>query len=296
MKLSLSRDFALRQSEAQSFLQDLRNGCTYHLQDDQAEFVRLLDGTKTLEEMKIEYDDDSQEVIKHFSEHIQTLGAIATEGVRSFAEPVPDCRLEAVHFEPSGVCNMRCVHCYKGTHVKNKNALPMSMVVNLLEQMVKLQVSRISVSGGEPLMFPHLESLLKEIGERGIYISALFSNGLAISSQFVETLKSLRYKTPLYISLDSLPGESLLFRGFNKKTAENVLRKIVENIRLVVRAGFRVTVNTVVNTENVNILEKMHDLMGDIWVFNWRLGFPKMTPNFREHPQFAVEWILIAKR
>ncbi len=297
MKLSLHRNFVLRQSKSESLLQDLQTGANYPLESDQAEFIRFLDGTKTRSEILGDYDEGSHIVITNFLEKLSGLGAISTDGLeRVFYEPVPDLRLEAVHFEPSGVCNMRCAHCYQGSHVKNSLTLPESFVERVLDEMLRLQVSSVSVSGGEPLMMPNLEHLLRNIECRDIYISALFTNGLLIDDKTIRMLSSLRKKPPLYISLDSLPGEQFMFRGFPSKTAKRVLEKIVAGISSLVQAGFRVTVNTVINAENINILERMHDLMLSIGVFNWRLGFPKMTPNFKDHLQFSADWNMIAER
>ena len=208
----------LRQSKSESLLQDLQTGANYPLESDQAEFIRFLDGTKTRSEILGDYDEGSHIVITNFLEKLSGLGAISTDGLeRVFYEPVPDLRLEAVHFEPSGVCNMRCAHCYQGSHVKNSLTLPESFVERVLDEMLRLQVSSVSVSGGEPLMMPNLEHLLRNIECRDIYISALFTNGLLIDDKTIRMLSSLRKKPPPVYQSGFLARRAIHVQGFPKQ-------------------------------------------------------------------------------
>lgn len=75
------------------------------------------------------------------------------------------------------------------------------------------------------------------------------------------------------------------------------MERIVENIQLLSDNGISVVINTVVNTENLDLLGNMYDLIAKLKVTSWRLGFPKMTPQFKQHSDvFNVEWHRIAER
>ena len=66
---------------------------------------------------------------------------------------------------------------------------------------------------------------------------------------------------------------------------------------LLTSKGISVVVNTVVNMENIDHLDAMYDLVKRMSVSSWRLGFPKMTPEFKNYrATFNVEWGIIAER
>lgn len=297
--LLLSKKFMLRHTFSESILQNLENGAVYKLGQDQVEFIHLLDGTKKLSEIKKMYSKNSIQILNDFLSNLKNLNAI--ESIESVSQrffrkdKVVDRRLESVHLEASGECNMRCVHCYQGDLIKNKEELSFEKVLLLLDQMEQMQVSNIGISGGEPLMMPKLFSLMEEIEKRSIRISALFTNGTLINETFVNQVLSLRSKFTVFVSLDSMSGIPFTFRGFSKDKSDAVLLKIINNIRLLVNSGINVTINTVVNSENINHLEEMYILIKSLNVKSWRLGFPKQTSLFKTHTtDFNVEWDIIA--
>ena len=108
-------------------------------------------------------------------------------------------------------------------------------------------------------------------------------------------IKTLRSRFSLFISLDSIPGKPLSFRGFSDKNSRQIIEQTINNIKLLVSAGVSVVINTVVNTENIGYLNEMHNLIKDLKVESWRIGFPKMTPEFKIHSdKFNVEWSSVA--
>lgn len=299
--LLLSDKFMIRSSFSKNVLQNLVNGSIYELTEDQYELICLLDGTKTLSEIKNFYTRNSIKKITEFLEILKNLSAVIFNEKPQrrlfYEEKVPDRRLESVHLEASGKCNMKCVHCYQGDFIENMDELNQTEIISLLDQMQKMQVGNIGISGGEPLLMNNLEFLLKSIEERSIRISALFTNGLLIDENFVKVITSLSSKFPVFVSLDSIPGNSFSFRGFSKDQANIILPKIINNIKLLVDSGIRVTVNTVVNHENIDYLEKMYDLINELKVKSWRLGFPKQTSLFKaKGTNFNVKWEDTANR
>ncbi len=299
--VALSSDFTLKCSSSASVLFNLRYGAVYELTSDQVELVGLLDGTLTFQQLLDLYEDSSKQAVTQMIKQLKTVSAISysDEQVQRFIQrtEVPDARLESVHLEASGECNMRCVHCYQARYVESKERLKFLEVLNLLDDLQKMQVSRVSISGGEPLMMPYFNELLPSIEERDMRISALFTNGLLVNEDLVKTIKALRSRFSFFISLDSLPSSTLSFRGFTGESARKALERVVEGIALLTSNDISVVVNTVVNTENLGHLEEMYDLVGLLKVSSWRLGFPKMTPQFKIHSnEFNVEWMKIAER
>ena len=290
----------MKHSVSTSTLYCLRNGAIYELQPDQVDFLQLLNGTLTTNQVMEQYSWESKSEVVQFLERMNEVSAlrftVAPEPRALQQSRVPERRLESVHLEASGKCNMRCVHCYQAKYVQSGAALSHIETLRLLDDLREMQINNVGISGGEPLMMPHLAEVLEAIEERDMRISAIFSNGLLINKEFVETVKSLRSRFLMFISLDSILGASITFRGVRRTNARSVLERILTNIKLLVGSGIGVVVNTVVNAENVEHLDEMYRLISELGVNNWRLGFPKPTPQFKNYAdKFDVEWLNIAE-
>ena len=270
------------------------------MQPDQVDFLQLLDGALTVEQVTAQYSDESKSEVVQFLEKMKGISALQFADIPGSRilqlNRVPDRRLESVHLEASGKCNMRCVHCYQAKYVKSGAALSHTEILHLLDDLQDMQVNSVGVSGGEPLMMPQLTEILKAIEERDMRISAIFSNGLLINEKFVETITSLRSRFSLFISLDSIPGANISFRGIREKNSRRVLERILTNIRSLANRGIGVVINTMVNTENIGYLDEMYRTISQLGIECWRIGFPKSTPQFKKHSdKFKIEWNNIAE-
>ncbi len=299
--VSLAGDFTLKHSTSMSTLYCLRNGTTYELTADQVEFLQSLDGTNTVEQILKQYAKTSRVDVLQFIDQLKNISAVEFTNASAprvlGRNQVPDRRLEAVHLEASGKCDMKCVHCYQAEYVKSGEELSFDEIIRLLDDLQGMQVNNIGISGGEPLMMSRLADVLSAIEERKMRISAIFSNGLLINGRFIQAVQELRSQFSLFVSLDSIPGVDFSFRGFSSKDSRKVLERIVRNIMLLTSKGISVVVNTVVNMENIDHLDAMYDLVKRMSVSSWRLGFPKMTPEFKNYrATFNVEWGIIAER
>lgn len=298
--VSISENFTMKHSASANILYCLRSGAIYEVFPDQAEFLQLLDGTLTVDQVTNQYSKDSQRYILQMFDQMKSISALS---FTDFPAPrvlrqdcVPDRRLEAVHLEASGKCNMKCVHCYQAKYVRTGEELSFAETVRLLDDLQAMQVNNIGISGGEPLMMPQLSAILAAIEERDMRISAIFSNGLLINNDFVRMIKNLRSQFSLFVSLDAIPSGNLSFRGFSGESSHLILNRIIKNIKLLVANRRDVVINTVVNTENINYLNEMYDLVSKLKIKSWRIGFPKMTPEFKNHSDtFNVEWKNIAE-
>lgn len=295
----LADDFTMKHSISASILYCLRNGAIYELPPDQVGFLQLLNGTSTLGQVIKQYSKKSKPDVLRLLNHLEKIEALKFTDKPTLKiiqrNKVFDKRLESVHLEASSKCNMKCVHCYQAKYLKTKEELSLPEILNVLDGLQTMQVNNVGISGGEPLMMPRLAEILKTIEKKDMRISALFSNGLLINEDFIRMIKTLRSRFSLFVSLDSIPGKTLSFRGFSNKNSRQIIEQIINNIKLLVSAGINVVINTVVNTENIGYLNEMYDLIKDLKVESWRIGFPKMTPEFKIHSdKFNVKWSSVA--
>lgn len=140
-------------------------------------------------------------------------------------------------------CDFRCVYCM----AEDMSFLPRSQVLTLEEiaeigrAFAELGVSKIRITGGEPLVRCNVLSLFRELGAiEGLRELTLTTNG----SQLTRYAAALREAgvSRVNISLDSLRPER-----FRRITRVGELSKVLAGIDAALQAGFeRVKINSVI--------------------------------------------------
>ena len=144
-------------------------------------------------------------------------------------------------------CNLGCVYCVAGEDdLKQANASPDggSLAVSDLLVIIRrlhgqLNLDNIRLTGGEPLLYPGLASLIRGIRETGIASVRLTTNGFLLERQAAQ-LKEAGLEA-LNVSLDAI-DEDVFFRISRRHSAGRIIR----GIDAAVRAGLAVKINSVV--------------------------------------------------
>jgi cyclic pyranopterin phosphate synthase len=111
-------------------------------------------------------------------------------------------------------------------------------VVHFARLFVELGIKKIRLTGGEPLVRKDAAQIVQSLGKLPVELT-ITSNGLIID-RFIATFREAGIDT-VNISLDSLNEEK-----FNLITRKNYLKKVKQNIQLMIDEGFKVKVNNVV--------------------------------------------------
>jgi cyclic pyranopterin phosphate synthase len=150
-----------------------------------------------------------------------------------YNRPLHDLRLSVIDR-----CNFRCAYCMpeespdrRYTFLKEDQWLTFAEITRLAGLFARLGVSKIRLTGGEPLLRPRLPELIKSLKLiPGIKDLALTTNGSLLRRQ-APALKQAGLDR-ITVSLDTLDGQ--LFRRINgqKGSLENVLEGIREAERV----------------------------------------------------------------
>ncbi len=166
----------------------------------------------------------------------------------------------------TGKCNMNCEYCWDAS--KNVTSSSLSEVIITLEKLRKAKVNILSITGGEPLLYPHFVDVLKVANELGfrIYLS---TNGLLLN-KFINEIKD--YIHLIGIPLDSVSPDNNIAMGRNadmhKITSENI--KIIKesNDKILVKVG---TVLSSKNYQSINDIGNFLFDMGNLIPDYWRI-------------------------
>ncbi|WP_242132413.1 GTP 3',8-cyclase MoaA [Aestuariivivens marinum] len=137
-------------------------------------------------------------------------------------------------------CNLRCSYCMpeNGIQLSPKSHLmSYEEIFNIAKIFVKHGVSKIRLTGGEPLIRKDIPVILEKLSSLPVELS-ITSNAIIID-KFINTLKDNGIKS-LNISLDSLNREK-----FKQITRRDQFEKVYDNILLLIKEGFNVKINVV---------------------------------------------------
>ncbi len=140
------------------------------------------------------------------------------------------------HIVPIRRCNLACAYCNEFDAVSAP--VPLAEMLRRIELLADLGTTIITISGGEPLLHPDLDEIIRRIRRRGA-IATLITNGYLLTVDRIRRLNraGLDY---LQISIDNVnPDET------SKKSLKVLDRKLEW---LSGNAEFAVTVNSVLGS------------------------------------------------
>jgi cyclic pyranopterin phosphate synthase len=139
-------------------------------------------------------------------------------------------------------CDFRCVYCMSEdmTFLPRDEVLSLEECARLVRIFVGLGVSKVRITGGEPLVRKNALWLFEEIGQlKGLNELVLTTNGSQLESQAI-ALKKAGVKR-INISIDSLNAER-----FKKITRTGDLNKVLAGLQASIHEGFEgIKINTV---------------------------------------------------
>lgn len=143
-----------------------------------------------------------------------------------------------VHLHPLDRCNLACSHCYSVSSPLKQTILPLEPLLSALPHLRAEGYEVLSLSGGEPLLYPWLGELLSAAKAEGFRTAAI-SNGFRVQPRHRALVEAL---DRIAISFDGLEARHNAMRGNDQAWARAVagLRYLAE-IGKPAAAAFTVT-------------------------------------------------------
>ena len=158
--------------------------------------------------------------------------------------PLHDLRISVIDR-----CNFRCTYCMPAEHyhesytfLDKKEWLTFDEIERLARLFVKLGVSKIRITGGEPLLRENLPTLFKKLASVGsVSDLALTTNGIHLP-KLAEPLKNAGLQR-ITVSLDTL--DEKIFKKMNG--GKGSVKQVLEGIHAAEKAGFsQMKINAVI--------------------------------------------------
>ncbi len=134
-------------------------------------------------------------------------------------------------------CNLACAYCNEYDHTSQP--VPLEALESRVDHLASLGISVITLSGGEPLMHPRLEGVVRRIRHHGI-IAGMITNGYLLTAPRIQELNQAGLDH-LQISIDNVKPSPI-----SKKSLKVLDRKLQ---LLAEHADFHVNINSVVGAD-----------------------------------------------
>jgi MoaA/NifB/PqqE/SkfB family radical SAM enzyme len=138
------------------------------------------------------------------------------------------------HIIPIRRCNLSCTYCNEYDSVSKP--VPAEVLVERIEHLHQLGLSILTFSGGEPLLHPDLDDIIRETRKRGILVG-MITNGYNLTAERVKRLNEAGLDH-LQISIDNVMPDDVSKKSL--KVLDKKLQILSEH------AEFHVNINSVV--------------------------------------------------
>src|SRR5881275_2647921 len=141
-----------------------------------------------------------------------------------------------VHIIPMRQCNLACTYCNEFDDFSKP--VPLEEMKKRLDILADMGTSIITISGGEPLMHPDLDEIIRHIRRRGM-IAGMITNGFLLTQKRIEELNRAGLEH-LQISIDNTKPDDVSMKSL--KTLDQKLEL------LATYAYFQVNINSVLGS------------------------------------------------
>jgi MoaA/NifB/PqqE/SkfB family radical SAM enzyme len=150
------------------------------------------------------------------------------KGVLSTDHPV------LAHIIPTRRCNLSCTYCNEYDTISKP--VPMDEMLRRIDKLADLGTNIVSMSGGEPLLHPELDTLISRVRHHGM-ISGMITNGYLLVADRIKKLNDAGLEH-MQISIDNVNPDDVSKKSL--KVLDKKLQLLAEH------ATFHVNINSVV--------------------------------------------------
>lgn len=191
-----------------------------------------------------------------------------------------------IQLQYSYACNLNCEHCCTRRfqkEVKNRRKLTPFDVKNLFDQADKMGLARVTITGGEPLVFHDFKDLVEAIGPKRFWINC-DTNGWFLTKKRAKKLKKMGVDR-IQLSIDNSDAkEHDKWRG-----RDGSHKRAMEAVDAALEAGLSIFIQTMGTHERI----KTKELKDFIKYFNKKgigvyVNYPKPVGAFEGHFESLV--------
>lgn len=170
--------------------------------------------------------------------------------------------MKTLNLQVTSNCDMNCKFC--SDLFKHQKERDVSEILEVINKIPVGVIDKISITGGEPLLYPDLFTLVKEIKSKGYQV------GLSTSGNLQKVNRELlNYIDEITLPVDSGMSEKLEEMGRDKLQ----FIKTINNIALLkdFNPEIRIKISTVLNKKNIDEVQSLAGIMELLYLDEWEV-------------------------
>ena len=172
-------------------------------------------------------------------------------------------KLKQLVWELTMSCCFNCKYCGSGGGQHRDNELTTSECLDVADQLIELGIERVNLIGGEVFMRPDWDVIAKRLTSAGVKVT-IITNGWLFNSEVIQQIKDAGIKA-LGISLD---GPKDIHDKYRQTGSYDRAIKAIDDLTA---AGLKVAVISTLNSENVQRLDELYNILKTKRIYTWQL-------------------------
>lgn len=249
--------FAVEERDGKYLYTDLENGNWLRTNESGRNVLNLFDGTRTLREVIDRYAEQEAFPSSVIEKKVVPLVDRAVQRRLLLKEGDTHQNLSTefrtypneLWIHVTDKCNMHCPFCYSSSGADGARILEPAKILHFVSGIPHEERRSIIISGGEPLLYPYLSELLREIKAMDFEITVI-SNGTMEKDKYDQILP---YLDALQISIDG-PTEEV----YSKTRGQGNYDKAISTLDYVHGKGLKnLIVSFTTNNFNISTMQDM---------------------------------------
>lgn len=206
------------------------------------------------------------------------LEALPRPEAKPLTNIVAACRAPSLRYlelQLTHRCNLRCCHCYLGP--PRPEELSLAAALAITREFAANGGLRLLISGGEPLLYPHLQEFIAKT--KGLKLRrVLLTNGTLLSDATVRWLQV----EELQVSLDGWR------RGHERLRGSGNFERTRRGLAAARRAGIPLSIATMVHRGNLAEFDRLERFTREIGAREWGIDLLCPAGTLLDHPHLLV--------
>ncbi len=235
---------------------------------DKERYLLLLkcDGTHDLDIESL--NENEKDILEEFEKKGIIRPALLGEFLRKdqMYATYPARYRKSVHWSITGACNLKCRHCFMSAPHAKHGAPSHEEIIRIADQLAECGISRVGLTGGEPLIREDFFDIIDALNEREFGIDVIYTNGWLVDEQFLNELDKRKVHPGFQLSFDGIGCHDWL-RG-----VPGAEERTIHALKLLQQGKYPVSVSMCVHKKNFHTIRESVNLLAGLGVRSMKCG------------------------
>ncbi len=244
--------------------------------------VYALDGQHDIDESSL--TESQKSLLRRLTDMKIALPSDGSRHLKAYQEykSYPCVYKNVVQWSITGRCNYHCKHCFMSAPDYKGSDLSLEQMIHVLDELDSCGIKVISLTGGEPLVNPHLYEILDVMKERNMVLETLYTNGALVNEDLLDNLEQRGFHPAFQISFDGIGWHDWL-RG--EAGAEE---KAIAAFKLLHERGYSTGSAMCLHRHNIDDLRESVNLLASLGLRHLKMNVASPSGRWKNETEHFI--------